>query len=244
MQTIINGLLTHYEIENPKANSPILFLPGWAHTSKQWLEFLKKLPTSHFFIVLDLPGFGNTQPLPGNPNVPEYTQFVASFIEKLKLNKPSLFGHSFGGQIALDYANKYPLSHLYLLSPAGIRTQSTNNKLRAFLVKTTKPVTKLLPQKLYYKLLVSIASPDYANASPYQQNLLKNILKYDLSENLSTVKVDTDIIWGSEDKTIPYTGKIYTNTMPNCRLHVLYGAGHSPHLTHPDKLISLLEKAL
>ena len=54
-------------------------------------------------IALDLPGFGESLPLPGAaPSVPELARSVARFVDELGVERPHVAGNSLGGAVALE----------------------------------------------------------------------------------------------------------------------------------------------
>ena len=236
MQKVINGTLTQYQALNPKQKNTLLILHGWGQSGSAWQTVANLLPKTYKIILLDLPGFGGTEHLPGNPSIPEYTQFVLEFIKKLQFGTGAvILGHSFGGQIAINLAANHPklLSNLLLLSPAGIRNRvKTYNKL--------KGLQKLFPKTLGKFILKQISSVDYYNASQKHKNILKQIITQDLTHQLLKIKTPTTIIWGSEDKEIPYHGQTLKNTITNSNLVVLYGADHNPHLKKPQELVQTI----
>ncbi|MBI2310329.1 alpha/beta hydrolase [Candidatus Collierbacteria bacterium] len=245
MQTVINGVLTNYEAVNPKAKSHVVILHGWRQNASLWLPVAKLLSEDHCYYLLDLPGFGGTKNLAANSNVPEYTTFVRDFTDKLKLKNFVLLGHSFGGQVACDFALKYPklVSRLVLVDAAVIRHETPTTTLIKSLAKLFKPISQILPISLINQIHEKIAH-DYSHSNDYQKSVLRQIINYDLSSELHLIKVPTEIVWGSEDKVIPYVGKYLVENISDARLHVIYGCGHSPHLTHPQKLADILCKIL
>lgn len=246
MQIVVDGTLTHYELVNPKAKRIVIILHGWGSNSSYWLPLAKLLSGQFRYYLLDLPGFGGTKNLQPNSDILDYTRFVKGFITKLKLKRFILVGHSFGGQIAPDYAIKYQLdpSRIILIDSATVRTRTMKAKAKIALTKVIGPLTRLLPPPIRKAILSLYAPPEYVNANEYLKSVLKKILKYDLSTKLHLIKVPTDIIWGSEDKVIPYTGKLLVETIPDACLHIIYGAGHLPHLTQPAKLAAVLNQVL
>lgn len=182
----------------------------------------------------------------GEPDVPEYTLFVKNFIKKLGLKNLILAGHSFGGQITLDYSIKYPknLRSIILIAPAVIRESTKIAKVKILLAKTIRPLFSILPNNGYEKFLGWYTPRDYSNSSIHQRKILKKIITYDLRHSLDQVVTPTDIIWGSEDVAIPYVGKLLAENLPDSRLHVVYGAGHLVFLRHQDQLISILNQII
>lgn len=245
MQTVINGVLTNYEVVNPKAKSPVVILHGWGQNASLWLPLTKLLSENHRYYLLDLPGFGGTKNLAKNSDIPEYTSFVKNFSDKLKLKNFVLLGHSFGGQVACDFTIKYPelLNCLVLVDAAVIRRRTIKTILIQAIAKLFKPIKQIVPIGLISQIHERIAH-DYSHSNDYQKSVLRQILKYDLSPKLHLIKVPTEIIWGSEDKVIPYVGKYLVENISDARLHVIYGCGHHPYLTHPQKLAGVLNKIL
>lgn len=178
-------------------------------------------------------------------NVPDYSNFVKEFTTKLSLKKFILIGQSFGGQVAGDFALKYPdsLTKLILIDAAIVRNRNLLTITKIHLAKIGKPIAKLFPRH-FANIILSHYAADRSKTNPYQKSVIDQILKYDLSPKLHLIKVPTEIIWGSEDKEIPYVGKYLVETIPDARLHLIYGAGHLPHLTHPAKLANVLNQIL
>lgn len=245
MQIVINGILTNYELINPKAKRTILLLHGWGQNSTFWTPLAQLLNPDLRIFLLDLPGFGGTQNLAFDSNVPDYSNFVKEFTTKLSLKKFILIGQSFGGQVAGDFALKYPnsLTKLILIDAAIVRNRNLLTIIKIYLAKIGKPIAKLFPRH-FTKIILSHYAADRSKTNPYQKSVIDQILKYDLSKKIHLIKIPTDIIWGSEDRVIPYVGKLLVETFPNANLHVIYGAGHLPHLTHPTKLAAILNNLI
>ncbi len=244
MQTVVDGVLTNYEVINPNQKNILLILHGWGSSLKFWIPIAKQLSRDLRIILLDLPSFGSTAPLPNDPNIPEYTLFVKAFAKKLKLSHFTLAGHSFGGQVTLDYALKFPndLKSIILISPAVVRERSKSAKLKILLAKVLRPLFSILPKHSFERFLGWYTPRDYSNSTEYQRRVLQKIVVYDLKPFLNQVKVPTDIIWGSEDFVIPYMGKFLAESIPDSHLHVIYGANHLIYLTHSKKLIENLNQ--
>jgi pimeloyl-ACP methyl ester carboxylesterase len=244
MQLLIDGLLTNYTITNPSARQTLLILHGWGHNQADWQQVAKGVSSDIRVISLDLPAFGSTQPFLDQSGTPTYSHFVRSFIKKLKISSLSILGHSFGGQIAVDYAINYPkgLNHLLLLSPACIRNSKPSLKSQ-----TISAMSRILaPVVPTIKRIVSqtLSSADYAKATPKQKQVLNLILRQDYTQKLHHIQAPTTIIWGTEDHLIPNTSKFLTEKIPNANLVVLYGQGHNPHLEAPDKTICAINDTL
>jgi pimeloyl-ACP methyl ester carboxylesterase len=57
-----------------------------------------------------------------------------------------------------------------------------------------------------------------------------------------TSELPTLVIWGDKDKIIPVEhGYAVHELRPNCRLEVLPGVGHFPHVERPNDVVDLID---
>ena len=55
--------------------------------------------------------------------------------------------------------------------------------------------------------------------------------------------VPTMIVWGSKDRMIPSSHALSVErSLPECRVELFEGAGHFPHLDHPERFARLLRE--
>lgn len=246
MHLNVEGIRTNYVDINLKGSKTIVILHGWASSLSFWLPVAQLLSPKWHIVSLDLPGFGLTPPIDDTPDIPEYTHFVRSFTKKLKLKKFILIGHSFGGQIALDYALRFPtdLITLILVAPAAIRERSRILKLKLRITNAVKPFLSRSSYNYLEQYLGWYTPTDYSYANEYQKKVLQKIVKYNLKPLLHLLSVPTDIIWGSLDIVIPNTGKYLANKISRSRLHIISGANHLINLTHPKELAKVIDGIL
>jgi len=244
IQMIVDGILTGYIEENAGGKDTLLILHGWRQSSAHWQNTISLLPKDVRALALDMPTFGTTKPLPGKPNVAEYADFVHKFIQKQKLKAVTVLGHSFGGQVAVDLALRYPndVKKLILVSSACIRNPKPN--LRSKIARLIKPITLKMPDYFQKAFIRLMASSDYTKSDPEQRDVLKRILRVDYTDQLKNIKQQSFVVWGTNDKTIPNSSKLISELIPKSVLIPLYGADHNPHLTSLDKLIVALKRCL
>ena len=63
---------------------------------------LEAFGSKHSPIALDLPGHGRSAGVEGLRTVGDYADFVAAFLDALKIKSAAVLGHSMGGAIAMD----------------------------------------------------------------------------------------------------------------------------------------------
>ena len=243
MQTVVHNKLVSYQDINPQATKTIIWLHGWGHNANLWTKVVNQLPKDYRYILVDLPGFGGSQHLPQVASIPEYSEFVIALAEKLKLDTFSLYGHSFGGQIAIDLALKHPkiVNQLFLHSPAGIRSRTIQGKVKSWLFGSFSILKKIIPKYILRIIIKQVSTTDYYNSSQQHQAIMKKIVNYDLSNKLCNITQKTYIVWGDKDTAIPYAGKTMAELLPKAELYVLWECGHDPHIHKPAKLVSTLQ---
>lgn len=243
-QTVVDGTLASYLELNNQAKQTMVVLHGWGHESASWLGVVERLPKNFRYILIDLPGFGGTQLLPVVADVPEYAEFIQSFLKKMHINHAWFLGHSFGGQIAAYLAIHSPalVERLVLVSPAIVRTKVLKDKIKIFLFRQFGIIQRLFPRRLVEWVLRRVTATDYYNSSPAHRQILKKIVNFEQKDDVTGIESPTLILWGENDSAIAYEGKYLAEIIENARLKVLFGVGHNVHLYKPGLLANEVER--
>jgi len=130
--------------------------------SKRWYrELLAAPPAGARLLALDLPNFGDSDPLGAPITMAAYADAVHGFAAALDLARPVLVGHSLGGAVVLEAAAAHPdaWSALVLVdgsAPEGLTTPEAHYPL----LEAFKGNGPLLKQALA-PLLASRLPPDF-----------------------------------------------------------------------------------
>lgn len=222
----------------------LYILHGWTTDTSRWQPFLDALKQENIIpIFLPIPGL--TAPL-------EHPWTLSDFVEWLYKTvkdepKVSILGHSNGGRIALAFALKYPeeVGQLFLVDSAGVYHDDmlTNVKRNVFkaIAKVGKKVTGSSSARGFLYKLAQEA--DYKDATPVQQETMKNLISIDLLPKLRDIKTETFIIWGKEDQITPYSDALsMKNELPNSVLFPIKDARHSPQFTHVSEVVHIIKE--
>ncbi|MGH2833510.1 MAG: alpha/beta fold hydrolase, partial [Solirubrobacteraceae bacterium] len=164
----IGKLRIHY-IEHPGAGTPVVLIHGLPGTAADW-EDVTPLLASHRTIAIDRPGFGYSTG--GYVLFERQLSTIHELLEKLHVARPILVGHSYGGTIALGYAEHYPgqVSGLVLVdaAAAGEHPGSFERLQAHFLHVLELPVIWQLADATFSQLLrkVSVETADSEAFSP------------------------------------------------------------------------------
>lgn len=111
----LNGAQIHYEIEG--SGHPIVLVHAGIADSRMWDEQVGPLARDHLVLRYDLRGFGGSS-LPGGPF--SHAADLAALFDHLDVDKGTVVGASFGGQVALEFALRHSdrLTSLVLIDSA------------------------------------------------------------------------------------------------------------------------------
>ncbi len=112
-----------------KENTPIIFLhggPGYNCAAFEFTAAQKLSEQNYFVIVYDRRGEGRSEDANAKHSFAEAVNDVKSIQEHFGLGKVNLIGHSFGGMLAVKFAEKYPeLTQIIILVGAPIYLQES-----------------------------------------------------------------------------------------------------------------------
>lgn len=87
--------------------TPLILIPGLASGAWVWQDAVARFGKEHTLYVLTLPGFDGRPAVDGK-GMAAAQESVRELIEKRKLNKPVLIGHSLGATMSLGLAAAHP----------------------------------------------------------------------------------------------------------------------------------------
>ena len=221
----------------------VLLLHGWSSNLKSFLSLINQLKSKYRVLAFDYPGFGESSKLDRSFTVDDYADVTIRFLEKLKVDKVILVGHSYGGRIIikLNSRNKLPfiIKKNVLIDSAGLKDKrNLKTQIRIYLFKTLKKLAYLLPVKqstkeqLEASLKSKFGSNDYSNAPKVLQETLVKSVNEDLTYLLHNMR-ETLIIWGDKDKVTPmWMADTMKKSISDSGLVVLHG-GHFSYIDDP-----------
>lgn len=235
-------------------NIPIVILHGWNLSSARFLPLETEFEKHGITVFCpDLPGFGTTNKPKISLYLSDYVKFVKDFLQKERIDKIIIIGHSFGGRIAIKFASENPkiLYALILTGVPGINPVPAF-KIRFFLVlaKIGKLIFSLplisSTKDLFRRFLYKLAhATDYYNTKDYMLGTFKNTVKESLIPYLSQINIPTLLLWGAEDKIVPVEiAEKMNKIIKNSKLVAINEARHGVPWTHPIEFTDEVKRFL
>jgi len=259
----LNPYTLHYHVQG--AGPDVLLIHGWASSLRMWERTTSRLASEGFRAwAIDLPGHGESAPLAslnGRYSIPNLTDAVVAFTERMDIRQVALVGHSMGGTIALDMSHRRPdaTRALALVAPAV----SGRLGLAPHLLLDFEIGRWLLELAQRHHVLARLGelsvlgapwlsrarrdalrrdTKDLERTAPQAAfGGLQAVIDFDFSNRLPEVRAPTLVIVGARDRTVPPSeGELAANKIPGARLVKLRGVGHQPVDERPEEFDRLL----
>lgn len=226
-------------IQYGKGDKNIVLLHGWGQNIEMMDPIGKKLEKRAIITVIDLPGHGKSEEPKEELTIYDYCDIVHELLNKLKIKKPILIGHSFGGRIAIIYGAKYDVEKLILLGAPCIRKkEKTTAKVKV--LKELKKVPILNRLEGFAKK--HIGSRDYRSASEMMRKILVNTVNEDLQECAKKINCPTLLIWGDNDTEAPIEeARELEKIIKDAGLVVYEGGSHYTYLEFINPVCNVIK---
>jgi 3-oxoadipate enol-lactonase len=229
---------------------PIVLVPGLAGGWKLLAPLASRLARHNRVIVTGLRGDRFPMGMFQVGEIGDHAHDLACLIEQLGLERPTVFGVSFGGAIALELAVEQPrrLGAL-ILQGAEARFRSTLGATIARRVLERFPLPSDNGFVNQFFNLLHGGRPDPGPLAAFvvercwetdQSVMARRIAMletYDVSDRLWRIDVPTLVLAGSRDAIVPAARqRALASAIAGARFETLEGAGHVGFLTHGDEV--------
>ena len=232
-----------YCVERAGSEPAVLCLHGFCQSSTYWAPTVERLAERGVrALAPDLPGFGASADLPGPFTMTAYADRLSRWLDEQGLARVSLVGGSMGGVVAQQFAVRHPdrLVNLLLVAtgavtadPAAALERADAIEAGAWDEEAVAPIVAgffhALPAEIGTYRRIALMASQRAAAQAARSNASGRTL-----ELLDRIAAPTLIIQGEHDRVrTPEHGAEICERMPDARLVVLHGAGHTPQLEVP-----------
>jgi pimeloyl-ACP methyl ester carboxylesterase len=251
-------LASSLNFERRGRGEPIVLLHGIGAELCVWEPVLDRLAERLDVIAVDLPGFGQSPPLPEGvtPTPRALADSVAAFMDELGIGSAHLAGNSLGGWLALELGKTERARSVTALCPAGLWGAPLDPEgapARGGAQRAARAVRPILPLLLASRrarrlaLAHVVAHPDrvpraaatrmvgsYARATAYEAT--NAAMRQGHFTGATRIGVPLTVAFGEHDRLI----RPVRLRVPGARTLVLPGCGHIPMWDRPDLVSELI----
>ncbi|MEK7526272.1 MAG: alpha/beta hydrolase [Patescibacteria group bacterium] len=231
-------------------NKNILLLHGWGSNTQKLNSLKEELTNLGWRVYLPtLPGFDAPDPTEiwNNDN---YVNYVLKATRKFFKNKSFfVFGHSFGGGLAIKIAllNDKNIEGIVLCSAARVARKVNiftklffNSIAKAGKVFLPVPFLGLFLRKVLYK---AAGAHGFDKKSLVMQQTFKKVVSENLRSQVKIIKLPTLVLWGEKDKMTPIENAYFLNeSIKNSTLIIFEDDGHKLPYDRPKEVAGEIQK--
>ncbi len=248
----------------------LLLLHGMAGSSDTWRAVMPQLSKRYRVIAPDLLGHGQSAKPRGDYSLGAFAAWLRDLLDELGVTSVTIVGQSLGGGVAMQFVYQHPdyCRRLVLISSGGLgqdvgwtlRLLSAPGSELLLPAITLPPLIRAGETLRSWFSAVNVGSPrgaemwsaysSLADSQTRQAFLrtLRSVVDYRgqavsaLNKLHLTSELPLMVIWGDQDRIIPVDhGFALDQHRPGCRIEVLDGVGHFPHVEKPDVVVDLLD---
>ena len=240
--------MKHIYIGDEGKGFPLILIHGFLGSSKMWEPQINFFKNYFRVITPDLPGFGKSNKAKSHNNIQSIANLLMDCLEKKKIDKFHLLGHSMGGMVAQEmvkeYGNKIVKLIFYGTGPRGEMPgrfesvdQSRKNLKKKGLEITAKNIAKTWfvrkENAKYFDICIEAGKQTSIKVVDDALIAFKNWNGVDALKN---IKNETLILWGNQDKSYNLQQiKILEKRIKKSKLVIFKNCAHNVHLEQPDK---------
>jgi pimeloyl-ACP methyl ester carboxylesterase len=234
-----------------KGSGPPLLLLHGAGGPGPWRPYQDALAAHFRVIAPSHPGYGESERPEWLETMDDMVYHYLDLVDALGIGRAHFVGTSLGGWIAAELAvgHSNVIDRLVLVDPAGLKipgmnlvdlfdiSDEENTRLLFYDQELAEEAIRNTPPPTSESILERIkGQTTFARLAwnPYLYNPR-------LGRRLQRVNRPTLIVWGREDRVIPFeNARLWTEAIPHARLVPIDRCGHTPHRERPDEMVRIV----
>ncbi len=236
---------------------PLVLLHGFCENKSLWKYCEKELAAHYRVITPDLPGFGESRLEDSEVSIEYFADKINSFLDRLKIEKCILIGHSLGGYVTLAFAEKYNerlagfgLFHSTAFADSETRKESRTKTIE-FIQKYGVPVfaqsfipplfslqNKTLLKTEIEELIIAASSSSEIGVIETTKAMRDRKERIDV---LKKATIPVLFVIGKRDTSIPIEKSLEQCYLPKRNsVHFIENAGHMGMIEEKSETIKIL----
>lgn len=259
-----NGLKLHHLEWGPKGTAPIVLVHGSRLHAHVWNDFSRRFSDRHHIVAVDQRGHGESGWCAAEDyQLEELYRDLRAHVQARELSRYTLVGHSLGGRVSMLYASRHQdeLERLVLVDITPGRPPAPEPRERMGGAQPRDFETE--DEAIAYLGRVMSRAPRHLVEESVRHGMRKNeagryVWKYDprlfsqrvklppgldLWHAVSEIRTPTLLQYGAESDVVNDELALkLRDTMPQCAIERVEGAGHGLFTDRPDAFAASMER--
>ena len=244
----VNGTQLYYEFHGPETAPVLVFSNGIFMSTGSWAYQVAELKKYFRVLLYDCRGMWKSEHPAGEYSMSLHADDLAGLLRELNIEAAHIAGISYGGEVSLNFAARYPSMTRSLIVSSAV--SEIHTLLRAYGESWLYAAQQRDPEMLYRVTLPLNFSAAYIEANPgpmqaaldrYKQidlvaveQLMQAFMQLNLTPLLENIQAETLVLVGEEDILKPREyAEIIAAGIANAHLAVIPKAGHAVCLEQP-----------
>lgn len=241
-RTSVGGVPIHSKVSGGQDHStapPVVLVHGLGLSHRYMMPLAEQLARRYQVWLPDLPGFGDSGKSLPALKVSQLADALAAWLRACELVQPVLFGNSYGCQVIVDLAARYPAQ----VSRVVLQGPTVDPKERSLFWQFVRWRQN---QPFNPRSMGPATRGDYRRCGiPRLFRTLKYFLQDRIEEKLSLVRMPALVIRGALDPICRQDwAEEFTRRLPQGRLVIIPEVAHTLVYTSPKELLEVAEPFL
>lgn len=234
----------------------IIFIHGWSCDSRYWKNQIYEFAKKYRVITIDLAGHGHSSSLRKDYTLVSFSNDIKAVIDKEKIDRAILVGHSMGGSVIAEAAKLMPKKVIGIIgidtlhNVAEILPRKELNKMiipfeKNFVEGVKNFVSQMFPKDADPELLYWVSADMSSAPKEVAVSAITNYMEMYARGEVALVFKDINVpvitingtMWPTDEKANKENIKLYDAIY-------IEDTGHFPMLENPNQFNKLLKEAI
>lgn len=247
-----DGLSVRFE-KTGQGETALVFVHCWCCDRQFWKEQVPVFGKDYTVVTMDLGGHGESGTSRTSWTIPAFAEDVKAVVDKLKLRRVVLIGHSMGGQVVVEAARQMPdqvIGLVYVDTLHNVEDKPTAEQMKGWIETFKKDFVgatvyflrkTLFSQKSDPKVVEWVVKRANRCSPAVGIGALENVFAFDLPKAVAEVKLPMRAI---NTDLNPTNAEANRRHMQDYQFVIMKGYGHYPQLEDPETFNRHLKRYL